>query len=187
MYFVVIFLVSLGGIYSEECNSPSIIQQMKTEVDFLSKRLTALQGKLSSCEAEPSTSAYTAFTATLSSNDVTLSKGEIVKYSRVLTNIGNCYDSATGVFTVKTSGIYSVSVSMMTPPDMSSHLILTKNGQNLVWLYTGGPYHMASQTVHVALKGGDKLSVQQNSGTQLHAYYNLFTAALIKPGTFKNN
>ncbi|CAG2212644.1 unnamed protein product [Mytilus edulis] len=161
----------------------------ETEVDFLSKRLTALQGKLSSCEAEPPTSAYTAFTATLSTNGATLSKGGIVKYSRVLGNIGNCYDSATGVFTVKTSGVYSVSASMMTPPNKSSHLMLMKNGQILVWLFTGGPYDMASQTVNVALSGGDKLWVQQHSGSRLHGneFYNLFTAALIKPGTFKNN
>ncbi|CAC5372585.1 unnamed protein product [Mytilus coruscus] len=186
MYFEVIFLVLLGSIYSEKCNNPLIIQQTKTEVDFLSNRLTALQGKLSSCKGEPPISSYTAFTATLNSDGVTLSKGKIVKYSRVLANIGNCYDSATGVFTVKTPGVYSMSASMMTPPNKASHLSLMKNGQILVWLYTGGPYDMASQTVNVALSGGDKLWIQMQSGTRLYGneFYNLFTAALIKPGNF---
>ncbi|XP_071176391.1 EMILIN-2-like [Mytilus edulis] len=126
MYFEVIFLVSVGSIYSEKCNNPFIMKQTKTEVDFLSKRLTALQGKLSSCKGEPPVSSYTAFTAILSTNGATMSSGGVVKYSRVLANIGNCYDYNTGVFTVKTPGVYSVSASMMTPPgkgvDIQTHM-----------------------------------------------------------------
>ncbi|XP_071176393.1 uncharacterized protein [Mytilus edulis] len=129
---------------------------------------------------------YTAFTAAISTDGGTLSPRGIVKYRQVLANIGNCYDSSTGVFTVKTSGVYSVSASMMTPPDKPAHLNLMKNGQVLVWLYTGGSYDMASQLINVALSGGDELWIQQHSGSQLYAgqFYNLFTAAMIKPGNF---
>lgn len=122
----------------------------------------------------------------MSTNGAALSYGGIVKYSRVLANIGNCYDSATGVFTVKMPGVYSVSASMMTPPNKSSHLALMKNGQDLVWLYTAGPNDMASQTVNVALSRGDKLWIQVQSGSRLHGvqFYNVFAAALIRPGYF---
>ena len=33
-------------------------------------------------------------------------KGTTVKYNKILVNIGSAYDSITGEFTVKTSGIY---------------------------------------------------------------------------------
>ncbi|CAC5372583.1 unnamed protein product [Mytilus coruscus] len=225
MYFEVIFLVSLGNIYSEKCNNPLIIQQTKTEVDFLSNRLTALQGKLSSCKGEISICRVTCsrlrikeaqfkqydtpisplemyveviflvLLGNIYSEDRVLRNSvdkckypslirEIIKYSRVLANIGECYDSSTGVFTVKTPGIYSVSASMMSGVDKTAHLTLMKNGKILLWLYTGVSYDMASQTINVALLEGEKIWVKLERGSELHADYNVFTAVLIKTGQF---
>lgn len=135
---------------------------------------------------EPVISSFSAFTATFSSNvkELTLLKGDIIKYSRVLANIGNCYHSSTGVFTVKTAGVYSMFTTMKLTNVL---LALMRNGEILVRLYTYSN-DMASQSVNMALSEGDKIWVQVQRGTRvggIEPFSNVFTAILIKPGHLK--
>ncbi|CAC5388710.1 C1QL [Mytilus coruscus] len=132
-------------------------------------------------------SSFTAFTATLSGKHVKWLKGDIIKYSRILTNIGNRYDPSTGIFTVETPGVYSVSTSMIGGIRQCTLATLRKNGNILVWLFTGPKWDMASQTIYIAMVKGDKIWVQIQSNilklNVKHIYHHL-NAVLIKPGKF---
>lgn len=69
-----------------------------------------------------------AFTAILS-RDTTVGGKEVVKYDRVLTNVGGAYKSSTGIFTAPYKGIYTISCSLLSSTSNSVHLDITKNGK----------------------------------------------------------
>jgi hypothetical protein len=124
-----------------------------------------------------------AFTAILSKS-ISLGSNEIIKYDKVITNVGKAYTPSTGIFLVPLSGIYTVSVSMMGDPTNKIHLQLERNGSELLRLYTGGTgsYELASQTINVELTRGDRVWVQRwkNTGQKLYGTcYNVFSAAFL--------
>ncbi|CAG2238132.1 C1QL [Mytilus edulis] len=131
---------------------------------------------------------FTAFTVTLNHKSIRWRHGEIVKYTRVLTNIGNTYNTHTGIFTVKTDGVYAVSAAAIGGPGQCTHYSIMKNGQVMVWLFTGPAFDMAAQTINLALRKGDRLWIKIAGHYVLithvvHPYHH-FSAVLIKPGKF---
>jgi hypothetical protein len=124
-----------------------------------------------------------AFTAILS-NSISLGSNEVVKYDKVITNVGKAYTPSTGIFLVPLSGIYTVSVSMMGHPTNKIHLQLERNGSELVRLYTGGAgsYELVSHTINIELTRGDRVWVQRRktTGHKLYgSHYNVFSAAFL--------
>ncbi|VDI05741.1 Hypothetical predicted protein [Mytilus galloprovincialis] len=121
-----------------------------------------------------------AFTATLPLGFTPVSIGSKVRYNRILLNKGGEYTS--GLFTVKTKGLYHVSVSMMSG-SVTSHTTLRRNNVVLVWLFTNrNEYDMASQSINLELNVGDVISVQVNTGSNLFSVYNTFSAVCIGEG-----
>jgi len=125
-----------------------------------------------------------AFTAILS-KDISLHKKGVVKYDKVITNVGRAYNPSTGIFLVPLSGVYTLSVSMMGQPTNKIHLQLLRNGNELVRLYTSGAgrHLLASHTINVELAYGDLVWVQRwvSEGNQLYGKgpYNVFSAAFL--------
>ncbi|VDI84061.1 Hypothetical predicted protein [Mytilus galloprovincialis] len=133
-------------------------------------------------------SQFTAFTVTLNRNSIIWKKGDILKFTRVLTNIGNTYNIYTGIFTVATDGVYAVSAAMIGGKGQSTHVSLRENGQVMVWLFTGPQFDMAAQTINLALRKGDRLWLRMEAHRVhifhiVHPYHQL-SAVLIKPGKF---
>nr|XP_022297385.1 complement C1q tumor necrosis factor-related protein 4-like [Crassostrea virginica] len=125
-----------------------------------------------------------AFTALLSKDTVVGGKA-VVKYDRILTNVGGAYSPITGIFTVPYTGIYSISCSLTSSPDNRVHLQITKNGNKLSILYaaeTTTP--LSGQTLQLLLRRGDKIWIQNRNdwAAKLHDHgsYNLFSGVLIK-------
>ena len=126
-----------------------------------------------------------AFTAVMTIS-YSLGSGEKVPYNNVISNIGLGYDVTNRIFTAPTSGIYTVSVSMMAKPTNSVHLKLMKDGNEIVRLWTQKDrYELSSQTVNIPLYKGSQIWVQQLSRSILHNSepYNVFSAALIAEGS----
>ena len=125
-----------------------------------------------------------ALTALLSKDTVVGGKA-VVKYDRILTNVGGAYSPITGIFTVPYTGIYSISCSLTSHPDNRVHLQITKNGNKLSILYAAETtYPLSGQTLELLLRRGDKIWIQnRNEGAAKlhdHGSYNLFSGALIK-------
>ncbi|VDI55253.1 Hypothetical predicted protein, partial [Mytilus galloprovincialis] len=78
-----------------------------------------------------------AVTATLPLGSITVGVGNGVKYSEILENTQHEY--LDGSFAASTSGVYSLSVSMMTGL-LSCNLTLRTNGLILVWLCANKDY-----------------------------------------------
>ena len=67
-----------------------------------------------------------AFTA-LMSKDTTVGSKAVVKYNRVLSNVGRAYHPSTGIFTAPYKEIYSIFCSLQSDASNNVHLQITKN------------------------------------------------------------
>jgi hypothetical protein len=93
---------------------------------------------------------------------VNLANNEVVKFDKVWTNIGNGYDSSSGVFTAPRGGVYQFSCSAMTASDKTLRLHLMKNDQRTVSLYPGqSGYNTGTLSMVLELKKGDRVYIKQ--------------------------
>ena len=104
-----------------------------------------------------------AFSAILTT-PLALGEHQIVEYDKVLTNIGNGYDSRHGHFTAPIKAVYLFSCSMMNIEGISKvYLEIVKNGIRVAHLYSDeDDYSMATQVVIVMLEKGDMVWVRHS-------------------------
>ena len=125
-----------------------------------------------------------AFSAILTTQ-LALGQHQIVEYDKVLTNIGNGYDSRHGHFTAPIRAVYLFSCSMMNIQGISEvYLEIVKNGIRLAHLYSDkDDYSMATQVVTVLLDKGDMVWVRHSdtsSSKSLNAGgYNTFVGTIL--------
>ena len=106
---------------------------------------------------------HIAFYATLSAH-TTLGQKQTIEFDQIITNIGNGYNSVSGVFTVPATGIYQFSTTMLkfTSTENEIHTQLMQNnnvvGQNF------GNLNRASgtQNVIVSAQKGDSVYVRHH-------------------------
>ncbi|KAK3106699.1 hypothetical protein FSP39_025418, partial [Pinctada imbricata] len=124
------------------------------------------------------------FLAWYSKPKVRIGNKDAVKYDKVLENIGSGYDLSTGKFTAPVSGIYAISVSMMSETANPVHLGIMKNSQLLTVLFSNSKtYPHASSTLNLSLEDGDTVWARCLTGSVLHVNtnwpYNIFSGVLI--------
>ncbi|CAG2201410.1 BCS1 [Mytilus edulis] len=122
-------------------------------------------------------------TATLTTGAHSYPPNGVIGYNRVInTEFSNSYSN--GIYTVSrgNAGRYLVSVTMMSGL-VPAWLTLRRNEAEIyVWLYTGTPWQMATQTVSMALGVSDRISVHmQSTASRLFDVYNTFTVMWIGP------
>ena len=132
----------------------------------------------------PSTSiSKVAFSASLTTR-LALGQHQIVEYDKVLTNIGNGYDSRHGHFTAPIKAVYLFSCSMMNMEGSSIHLEIVKNGIRVAHLYSDDDdYSMATQVVIVLLEKGDMVWVRHSDTASSRSLngggYNTFVGTIL--------
>ncbi|XP_017296964.1 complement C1q-like protein 2 [Kryptolebias marmoratus] len=130
-----------------------------------------------------------AFSATLLNNQNWTSLGpyekdETLKFERVVTNIGNGYDPATGVFTAPAKGLYYVQITGMVGSSGTLNAGLKKNGENMFAIHQkAGTQASASNGMTLALEQGDRLFVQLWAGQTIadQSRLSTFTGFLVFP------
>ncbi|CAC5363459.1 C1QL [Mytilus coruscus] len=137
----------------------------------------------------PSTN-IVAFSAILD-HTVILGPLQVVKYNKILTNIGNAYDPHHGHVVVPTNGIYLVSVTGMNDGAKDIHLELVRNDDLIGTLYLGSNgWSSMSQTLVLSLGENDLIwmrvyNANVYAGHRLvgsaNQYYNSFSLLLITP------
>ena len=117
---------------------------------------------------------------------VNLANNEVVKFDKVWTNIGNGYDSSSGVFTVPRGGVYQFSCSAMTYSGKTLRLHLMKNDQRTVSLYPGDSgYNMGTLSMVLELKKGDRVYIKHPATSEKSLYseseynYSMFSGYFI--------
>ncbi|OPL33059.1 hypothetical protein AM593_09491, partial [Mytilus galloprovincialis] len=111
-----------------------------------------------------------AFTASVTKN-TNLAANEVIKFDKVWLNTGKIYDSSTGVFTVKKTGLYLVSGSVMsTGNGRQLHCHLWKNNERTVGAY-GINSSQGSLNAVMELKRGDRLTMRHDSNAGTEGMY----------------
>ncbi|XP_032444385.1 LOW QUALITY PROTEIN: complement C1q-like protein 2 [Xiphophorus hellerii] len=112
-----------------------------------------------------------------------------LRYKKVFSNTGNCYNPSTGIFTATVSGMYFFRFSMfnnMTPAP-NSVVSLMKNSERLtsVWDTAATDIHdSGSNAVVISLKVGDNVYVQLEPNRAVYddgMHYNTFSGFLLFP------
>ncbi|XP_048126092.1 complement C1q-like protein 2 [Alosa alosa] len=84
-------------------------------------------------------------------------------YRNVISNIGNCYNKNTGVFTALVRGVYHFDVSLLGQGHASTAAAVTlhKNGEHVAIAYTHTPSHWTSSSngASLLLEVGDVVYV----------------------------
>lgn len=119
-------------------------------------------------EETDGTSLKTGFMAVIvPDSNIKIFKGHIIKFDRVVTNIGNCFSKITGVFTAPEEGEYQFEASFITGSygRNFTHINLMKNNQVICRAF--GTYYAKHATSSLQavlkLKKGDKVYLKNNS------------------------
>ena len=129
-----------------------------------------------------------AFTAALGHSLGPVSIDLTVKYPLIISNIGNGYNPATGIFTARVSGMYYFSYTMYSgSPTTNSVVGLMKNGQMIVttWDTAGGDINdSATNAAVLQLEAGDFVYIQLYANRNIYddnGRYNTFSGFMLYP------
>ncbi|XP_062587540.1 C1q-related factor-like [Saccostrea cucullata] len=151
--------LSVYGLNSQIAELRSELHQLKTRVY---RRLYKGTG-----------SGTVAFTAYMSGTGRTIYyKGQILRYTHVLNNIGNGYDKRRGSFRCPSSGTYVFFFTSMPERGMSHSIWLTLNGKFIAEAVSGKVekgYNMGSNMVILRLKKGDRVWIRASKKWKLNS------------------
>ncbi|XP_022100030.1 collagen alpha-1(X) chain-like [Acanthaster planci] len=133
----------------------------------------------------PTPPSAVAFTVYLSSH-FTGNSGDTVIFDNIRTNVGDAYDSETGVFTCSVAGVYFFSVTVMGLVDgPRPDAILVVNGSGITRVRDSHPgyYHQSSNALVTTLVNGDTVSLIVGSGAGQRIFccsYSSFSGFLVQ-------
>ncbi|KAG8011561.1 Complement C1q tumor necrosis factor-related protein 3 [Nibea albiflora] len=133
--------------------------KVKTTEDLL-QQLTARVEKLErECEARGKS--QVAFSASLFTSEQETHHGPFntdttLVFKKVTTNVGNAYNSITGIFTAPIKGLYYMRFTSCVGESSPLNTALMKNGENMVAVYDNrGAHASGSNGVTLVLEKGD--------------------------------
>lgn len=180
IYIFVLFMIISGpaNMVHGSCNQKSDSMLFDELLTAMSK--IKCSGEQTQRDVIP---AFGASTATIKS----LAPDEIVKFEKVWTNIGNSYDSNTGVFIAPRHGIYQFSCSAMTGNGHTLRLHLYKNELPIVSLYPGTAGHnMGTLNMVLELNQCDRVyikhpntSVENSLYSESGSHFSMFSGYMI--------
>ena len=110
-----------------------------------------------------------------------------IKFSQVVTNIGNAYNSTTGEFVVPRSGVDVFYSNILSGANKKIETILQVNGNRKLWIYSGGkPFLGAgSNMLVIHLESGDIVAMSTyccgNKPFYIHHVWSTFSGFLLTP------
>ncbi|KAM9335719.1 complement C1q tumor necrosis factor-related protein 3-like [Symphorus nematophorus] len=139
---------------------------LQRQLDDLETRLRALEGKEKIQVAFSALAEYGGAHGNFC-NDQTLI------FNSVLTNVGHCYSSSTGVFVAPVAGVYYFSLFYHAGGERMARLKLMKNSNFIVMAsdHQSGPdtADNGANAVHLQLEKGDQVYVQMVAGSHVWA------------------
>ncbi|XP_060938046.1 complement C1q tumor necrosis factor-related protein 4-like [Limanda limanda] len=162
------------------------LKQLQAETSGIRERLEATEQELKAAREVPKV----AFAVSLGGNGLqkTTSGRRTLIYKDVLTNIGQAYDSETGVFTAPTRGVYYVRFTANGPTDFPMSAVLYKNSDSIQLIAheqsSGEGSDTASNGATLLLEQGDTLSMKLWQNTQIwdnSNHHSTFSGFLLFP------
>uniref|UniRef100_A0A3P9IIT6 C1q domain-containing protein n=1 Tax=Oryzias latipes TaxID=8090 RepID=A0A3P9IIT6_ORYLA len=165
------------------------------KVTNMADKITLLETRLQNTDREvlELRSPRVAFSAALrdsgSGNIGPFTTSTPLKYKRIFSNYGDCYNPSTGIFTATVNGVYFFRFSMLNnvDPIPNSGVSLKKNDQRLtsVWDTSGTDSHdIGSNAAVIPLKVGDNVYVELQANMLVFddsMNYNSFSGFLLFP------
>ncbi|XP_077409748.1 complement C1q tumor necrosis factor-related protein 3-like [Vanacampus margaritifer] len=153
-----LIVCAVGGLqaqhsYTDETEKNVLLYQLAARVDKLEK------------DAAEAAKAPVSFAAALVATSDWTHQGPFetdtnLVFSKVITNVGNGYDSETGIFTAPVRGLYFVLFSGNVGNSGNLNAAVMKNGINMFAIYdTQGTFSSATNGMPLVLEQGDKLWV----------------------------
>ncbi|XP_011602460.2 complement C1q-like protein 2 [Takifugu rubripes] len=183
------------------CGSISLFQNLGTmgeKLTNMAEKITALEDKLQQTEKTVvelrsiiGGAPQVAFSATLrdsgSGNTGPFTKATPLQYKKVFSNVGNCYNPSTGIFTVMVKGMYFFRFSMFNNLNSVANSVvsLRKNSDRLTSVRdTSGSdaNDMGSNAVVIPLEVGDNVYVELQENRLVYddgMGYNTFSGFLL--------
>ncbi|XP_038066248.1 collagen alpha-1(X) chain-like [Patiria miniata] len=117
----------------------------------------------------PSVFAFSAYRTT----GLTGSEGDVIIFDNIMTNVGDGYDSQSGVFTCSVPGVYSFTISVNNNANRA-YVRLVKNVELIFSLYNSqtGAFHQSSNSAAVSLATGDRVWLQFGDDSNRGIYSN---------------
>ncbi|XP_076592753.1 complement C1q-like protein 4 [Chaetodon auriga] len=162
------------------------LRRLQTENQGIKERLEATETELKAMTEVPKV----AFAVSLGGNGLqktTLGSKALI-YKDVLTNIGQAYNSETGVFTAPVRGVYYIRFTANAPTDFPMSAVLYKNNAEIQLIaheqQSGEGSDTASNGAALLLEQGDRLSLQLWQNTQIwdnSNHHSTFSGFLLFP------
>ncbi|KAK7099469.1 complement C1q-like protein 2 isoform X2 [Littorina saxatilis] len=176
---------SLGEL--ETCQA-SLMLMMQTELTSLRTKVSRLENSLHN--VENATSRAVAFTAKISSDrdrnqqGVSLGHQQTVIFNEAITNVGDAYNTQTGIFTAPVAATFAFFLTLMGVNDSTDiYLDIVKNGVRLDMVFALGSsdlYDQGSTLLTTHLRVGDQVWVRQYRGNAVRGGpWTVFTGYLL--------
>ena len=98
-----------------------------------------------------------------------LGAGQTIIYDKVITNVGNCYDTRTGIFTSPRKGVYVFEMALMVTPGIEQYLEFNKDGQSIMLNFGHSLetklYPSSSRTLTLELEKDSKVCIRTIAGS----------------------
>ncbi|XP_039972744.1 complement C1q-like protein 2 [Xiphias gladius] len=162
------------------------VTELRTENLGVKERLEATEKELQAMRNAPKV----AFAVSLGGNGLqkTTSGSKTLVYKDILTNIGQAYNSETGVFTAPVRGVYYIRFTANAPTNFPMSAVLYKNNAAIQLIAHEQPSGEGSDTASngaaLLLEQGDTLSMQLWHNTQIwdnSNHHSTFSGFLLFP------
>ncbi|XP_048045826.1 complement C1q tumor necrosis factor-related protein 3-like [Megalobrama amblycephala] len=161
----IVVLLSVGA--AQDLMSPTI--DIISELQKIKEKLNALHDEVRELRSKNEERVNVAFSATLSSSMGSKyfgphTEATTLVYKNEFTNIGNAYDTNTGIFTAPVKGVYFFNFVVFNPDEEATGVKLLKNG-NLVVAASDNPPRWDTEdttcnSVTLLLEQGDRIHLQ---------------------------
>ncbi|XP_049439363.1 uncharacterized protein LOC125893000 [Epinephelus fuscoguttatus] len=162
------------------------LTQIQTENQGIKERLETTERELKAMTEVPKV----AFAVSLGGNGLTktTSGSQSLIYKTILTNIGQAYNTETGIFTAPTRGVYYIRFTANAPTNFPMSAVLYKNGAEIMLIAheqsSGEGSDTASNGAALLLEKDDTLSMQLWQNTQIwdnSNHHSTFSGFLLFP------
>ncbi|CAC5384733.1 COL8A [Mytilus coruscus] len=102
-----------------------------------------------------------------------------VKLDKVVTNIQDGYDPATGIFTAPTDGVYHISSTVTSPKGGKLFISLYHNDVKITSMWVSpadATYEMGTTNMVLDLKKGDEVAIRSRGNFQVHSNADVFSS-----------
>ncbi|CAC5384737.1 COL8A [Mytilus coruscus] len=102
-----------------------------------------------------------------------------VKFDKVVTNIQDGYDPATGIFTAPTDGVYHISSTVTSPKGQKLFVSLYHNDVKItsIWVSPAdATYEMGTTNMVLDLKEGDEVAIRSRGNFKVHSNADIYSS-----------